>query len=361
MNDLLDALNAGPQNGTDSNSPQILLDVIEAADMCPKAKLAELPIIEAVVSHLALPTIGGDFSTELGPEVTNDDVFQTQVSGAVLTIILTVIRRLSAASSTDDISIPSNISHSLISSWPLVSHGLWLYARALRRLGIHNGPIHQLGSPAHAFTTIVSLLQTYAHIKSLRTLVQNTTTTLSLVAFLWKFEVQDRRLFLQLRELFPCGSSPSAADLVPLYFFTLPSPKLEKLLTLVDNTRGESAMVALGHLRKNIAGLRSSGGDLATLSALQVNLNNVIGLHSTFLRPLLLTGQSTIIAVEALLHLTSNSLEKHHMRPCPQYHRAHMQIPQQLCVGRRCSGSGPSVRARTCRRFVASSPLDGRP
>ncbi|KAF7312675.1 FAD/NAD(P)-binding domain-containing protein [Mycena indigotica] len=310
---LLQRLQAKPQM-TNPDALQVLLDMIEAIEACPKSELTENLIIEATVPYLA-PTIAAPVPISIELPVSSGTVTppgqaQPEVSGAALTIILTIIRRLSNSSPTHIVFIPDNVTKTLASCWPLTSSALLLYARAIVATDDDNPRLaRQVGSPGHAFITIVSLLQTYAHAESLRTLVQNTPTALYLVASIWKFEVNGQteahEFYLQLKELFPHGNPPSAATLLPLYLFTLPSPKLDAFLAIVDYSSGESAAAAMGHFNKSLKALHLDASDSAVIGTFQANLDNLIAFHSTSLQQSLLKKRSPILVVESLVWLTS--------------------------------------------------------
>ncbi|KAJ7067375.1 hypothetical protein C8F01DRAFT_666385 [Mycena amicta] len=290
-----------------TNVLESLLALTDALDAIPTGPPYPAALIAATARHLAPPSMT---ALSIVPvEVLPADFAQTQVSGAALTLLLTVVRREYAWRTL----VPEQVCQALFSCWPSTSCALLLYARALVRetqetSGTTLGPSY-VGSPGHAFTTIVSLLHIYAQIDSLRVLVQDTPTSLALIMSLWRFETREsfhgKQLALQISELIPLGGVPSAADLLSPYILSLPSPKLDTLLSTGDDFQNESAAVALSHLGRSAVSLLLHGPSDAVLETLHVNLCNLARLHSTCLAKSLLSERSPIVVTDVLLRLTS--------------------------------------------------------
>ncbi|KAJ7067385.1 hypothetical protein C8F01DRAFT_1121126 [Mycena amicta] len=296
---LLNALNS-PTTETTSNVLQTLLAFTEALEVSPVDRLEHMTVIDALNRYLSPASLSQ--TPLVWVEASPEDIIQTNLSGAALTAVLTVIRRVGG---------PQEIQKDLASCWPAALQSSLVYGRALLRTLDDADPL-KVGSPVHAFVTIVSLYHIYAEIDSLRALVQKTSLALAFIVRLWQYEARDcsidQDVGSRLRKLFPNGIRiPSAADLVRLYIYHLPQSGF--VIEKADGGR-QNAITALNHVRKSTTALAFSSGNTAVLESVHVSLQNLMFLHdSTSLRELLVTQRSNIVVTELLVGITCQAFD----------------------------------------------------
>ncbi|KAF7325586.1 FAD/NAD(P)-binding domain-containing protein [Mycena kentingensis (nom. inval.)] len=280
--------------------------LITALDLSPASEFAPQAILAALRPSLSPPD-DSDSSRYEWAESSPEAVAQTEISGAALEVIAVLCRRCGTESLVEELS----------NMWPLVCVGMLKYVRALVRP--ENDPLpckaDKIGSPGHAFTTVVTMLHLYASVDCLRVLVQGSPEALALVVRLWQFEAEDQRgsLSRQLGEIFPdAAQPPSSAQLVFQYIFSLPQDEWDA--GVVADAK-DNAFAAIMHIARCIHLVYSAGLSTELLKIIQVNLENLASLYSTDTQRVLLALRSSRTLTELLVALTSYSF---HSKTAPE-------------------------------------------
>ncbi|KAF7331335.1 hypothetical protein MKEN_00011100 [Mycena kentingensis (nom. inval.)] len=116
----------------------------------------------------------------------------------------------------------------------------------------------------------------------------------------------ERRLVLQMREVFPDGCLPTAARLIAVYVLPLRAALADAYISAHGEHSEENALVGTGHLRKSISGLVAIGLQQDTVDDALINLRNLEILHTLpSLQPTLIMDHPAVIVTDLLVHVTS--------------------------------------------------------
>ncbi|KAJ7649687.1 hypothetical protein FB45DRAFT_885608 [Roridomyces roridus] len=273
----------------------LLAELIRAFEACTVVDFEPAQCLDALIPYYA--PVGMQYGDAV-PEETPTDMYHTKLSGAAITALACIVRKLSAPS----FRLP--ILGKLRECWTTLCMGLLLYARVLYRKG-EPAPATENESPGHTFTAIVTVLQIYAGEESLLALVRNTPEALNLIFNLWVFEIKHPHLSTQLAEMFPESFKPTATVLL-LVTRKDPADHGPKLVEALASDQRGSAFVPLEHMRRSILSIYQYGEIPA--DAMHAHLFHLTALHTTAAHHLLLQD-SVRIVTEALMAVTSQPFD----------------------------------------------------
>ncbi|KAJ6459455.1 hypothetical protein C8R47DRAFT_1162022 [Mycena vitilis] len=277
------------------DTARALRRLVDAIDECSTTAFDPVAIMQSLLPYFA--PVGTRYGDSV-PLESAADKHHTVFAGGAITAIASIIRKCGATPLW-----PTTL-QSLINCWPSTCMGLLFYSRALMRKGPPPGML-EVESPAHAFTSIVTLLEMYADIDALAALMRKTPEVTDLIIILWALEAQNTSLSAQLKEMFPDICQPTTVRLMYCHLFSRRDPDSCGAL-LVSTLKGSPVIAGAGleHIRRSSSTL-SHISALPAVHAMHVNLRNLNYLHSTRLHLLLLSQNSVHTVTGALMALTS--------------------------------------------------------
>ncbi|KAJ7441960.1 hypothetical protein B0H11DRAFT_499893 [Mycena galericulata] len=279
-------------------SIQLLLELIRAIEDCPLHLFEPGPTIGALLPFFK--SAGTQYADSVADK--SPPNVDTKLAGLAVTALASIFRRFSSTS------LRSDILQHLGACWPTTFIGLLFYTRGLLRTG-PPAPLLEVDSPAHTFTTVVTLLQMYAEVDSLAALVRDTPKIPGLIIVLWALEVRHERLSTQLREMFPDSCTPTAAGLLNFYVLTRRDPDSygSMFLSAVEGNAGIAGLASLNHLHRSTLAVYQY--EKFPAETMRTNLANLVCLHSTQLHLHLLSHNSVSVVTEALIAITSRPFD----------------------------------------------------